>query len=114
VPRFYLDGFAESRRIGTVQLPGDRRFVQSTKSASAENDFYTITDVVDEPDFFEKALADLESDTARVFRRLEENEWPLDPASREVLATFLGVQFLRGPNLLAVSQGDHDGGLVRH
>lgn len=98
VPRFYLDGFAEDRRIGTVRLPGNKRFVQSTKSASAVKDFYTISQASDESDVFEKALAELEGDAAPVFKRLGDGEWPLNPASREILATFMAVQFLRGPS----------------
>jgi len=73
--------------------------VQSTLNAAARTDFYTIPDAVDGPDVVERTLAGLESDTARVFRRLKNvEEWPLDPLDRETLATFLAVQFLRGPN----------------
>lgn len=98
VPRFYLNGFARDHRIGTVRLPGHQRFVQSTLNASAQTNFYTVTDAVAGPDVVEKTLASLEGDTARVFESLKSDEWPLAPRSRETLATFLAVQFLRGPN----------------
>lgn len=98
VPRFYLDGFASDRRIGTVRLPGKTRFVQSTLNASAHTDFYSIPNAVGGPDVVERTLARLEGDTARVFERLKDSEWPLDRVSRETVATFLAVQFLRGPN----------------
>lgn len=98
VPRFYLDGFASRRRIGTVRLPGHARFVQSTLNATAQSDFYTIPDAVDGTDRVERVLSKLESDAARVFDKLKDEEWPLDPQSRETLAAFLAVQFLRGPN----------------
>lgn len=99
VPRFYLDGFAKDRRIGTVRLPGDTRFVQSTRYASAQTDFYTIPEAVDGPDVFERTLAQIEGAAARVFNRLKDDDgWPLDPECRGTLATYLAVQFLRGPD----------------
>lgn len=99
VPQFYLKGFATaSRQIGTVQLPGTKRFVQSTSKASAHTDFYAVPGHEEGPDAFEKSLSRVEGEAARVIRRIiEEHVWPLSPEDRELLAAFLTLQFLRGP-----------------
>lgn len=100
VPNFYLKGFAtEANQIGVVQLPGTRRFVQATSDATIQKDFYAIPGHADGPDVFEKGLSELEGDTTKIFRKItDDGVWPLSQADREVLATFLTVQFLRGPD----------------
>lgn len=101
VPQFYLKGFATKGRqpqIGTVQLPGDKRFVQSTSKASTRTDFYAIPGHEDGQDVFEKGLSRMEGEAATVIRKItEERVWPLPPDDRELLAAFLTMQFLRGP-----------------
>ena len=100
VPRFYLDGFALQGQIGTVELPGDRRFTQSVKKASAINDFYTLpTADPQDADLFERSLGELETEAARVFKLIAAGTWPLTADDRDVLATFAAVQYVRGPNL---------------
>lgn len=93
VPQFYLKGFATgSRQIGTVQLPGTKRFVQSTSKASAHTDFYAVPGHEEGPDAFEKGLSRMEGEAARLIRRItEEHVWPLSPEDRELLAAFLTV-----------------------
>lgn len=100
VPQFYLRGFAtEDRQIGTVQLPGSRRFVQSTRAASTRTDFYALPGHEDGQDVFEKGLSRMEGDAAAVIRKItDKGVWPLSSDDREVLAIFLTVQFLRGPD----------------
>jgi len=102
VPRFYLEGFAKNGRLGTVRLPGESRFVQSTSNASARTDFYTIpelTDGPDGPDAFEKTLGQIEGESARIFRKvLVDRVWPLRGEDRGLLTAFMAIQFLRGPN----------------
>lgn len=99
VPQFYLKGFAtKDRQIGTVQLPGAKRFVQSTSKASTQTDFYAIPGHEDGQDVFEKSLSGMEGEAASVIRRIrEEHVWPLPAEERELLAAFLTMQFLRGP-----------------
>lgn len=101
VPQFYLKGFATKARqpqIGTVQLPGDKRFVQSTSKASTHTDFYAIPGHEEGQDVFEKDLSRMEGEAATVIRKItEERVWPLPPDDRELLAAFLTLQFLRGP-----------------
>jgi len=99
VPRFYLEGFSTAGRIVTVELPGDRRFTSSTKDASVWTGFYDLPGHPDGSDAFEKALSKIEDAAAAVFRQIvEEKVWPLAPADRQVLAEFVTVQVLRGPN----------------
>lgn len=99
VPQFYLKGFATAaRQIGTVQLPGAKRFVQSTRKASIYTDFYSIPGHEDGQDVFEKGLSRMEGEAATVIRKItEERVWPLLPEERELLGAFLTMQFLRGP-----------------
>lgn len=99
VPHFYLKGFASSsRQIGTVQLAGTRRFLQATRAATTHNDFYAVPGHEEGPDVFEKHLSRLEADAAAVIRKVTDAAvWPLPQADREVLALFITVQFLRGP-----------------
>lgn len=100
VPRFYLEGFARDGRIGTVKLPGDKRFVQSTADATTNNNFYALDTVdVEDSDLFERALSDLEGRAAPVVRAVTEHDvWPLDADARHALAELAAVQYLRGPN----------------
>jgi hypothetical protein len=99
VPKFYLDGFAnDDQKIGVVRLPGNTRYPQSTKDVSVITDFYNIDDRAD-PNAVEKLVSEIEGDAARVFRKvLVGGHWPLDDNERSILATFFGLQNVRGPN----------------
>ena len=99
VPRFYLDNFAEAGQVGTVMLPGDRRFTQSVNNASAMTDFYAVGQPNAEgSDAFEKVLSTLETAAAPVVRKVLGGTWPLVEEDRTVLAEFATVQHLRGPD----------------
>lgn len=99
VPRFYLENFSAGGQIGTVVLPGERRFSQSLRKASTANDFYSVgPPSLDGADAFEKVLAELEGEAARVIKSVLGGVWPLDHDDRARLAEFAAVQFLRGPN----------------
>lgn len=98
VPKFYLEGFARSGKIGTVRLPGEKRFCQSTANASLRMHFYTVPDL-EEPDAFEKRLSAMETEAATIMRKvISGGVWPLDLDDRVNFAIFLAVQFLRGPD----------------
>lgn len=100
VPRFLLERFARGGRIGTVRLPGDKRFIQSVANASINTNFYTM-DTIDpsDSDEFEQSLSSLEGTAANVLRSiLDENVWPLSAEDRGALVTFCAVQYLRGPD----------------
>jgi hypothetical protein len=99
VPPFYLEGFAEQGLIGTVRLPGEQRFTQSTGRASTQTDFYATPELVDGTDTFEKVLSEIEGLAANAIKKIiSERTWPLDPETRGALAMFLAIQFLRGPD----------------
>lgn len=99
VPRFYLGGFANgAERITTVRLPGDKRYTSVLKNTAATNRFYSIDGHPDGADVFEKALSVLERDAASVLRVIDGGAWPLSEEQREMLCTFMAVQYLRGPD----------------
>lgn len=69
LPRFYLERFAKDEQIGTIELPGKRRFRQSIRKAATANDFYLLGDPLHKSaDAFEKLLAQLEGSAAEAFR----------------------------------------------
>jgi hypothetical protein len=99
VPRFYLENFARDGQVGTVVLPGDRRFQQSVRKASTSNDFYSLGSPTTEgADEFERVLARLEGMAAPVVKKVLGGVWPLGTEDRALLAEFVAVQYLRGPN----------------
>ncbi|MFF0531622.1 DUF4238 domain-containing protein [Nocardia amikacinitolerans] len=99
VPKFYLRGFAdEGERIMTVRLPGDRRFTQSINKTAATNHFYSIEGHPDGADAFEKALSEVERETAPVFRSIADGVWPLPLEQRVRLGYFIALQAVRGPD----------------
>lgn len=97
VPQFYLRGFSESDQIGTVQLPGDRRFLQNFRKAASETGFYNLEGHPDGPDVFEKMLSEIEGDAAAVLLKIEQGAWPLEQPDRDCLAHYIAVQAVRGP-----------------
>jgi hypothetical protein len=99
VPQFYLRGFADdAARITTVRLPGEKRYTSRVKNTAAINRFYSIDGHPKGADAFEKALSDLEGSAASILRMIERGTWPLSEEQRGALATFLVVQYLRGPD----------------
>lgn len=99
VPQFYLAGFAaDSAQITTVRLPGEKRYTSRVRNTAATNRFYSIDGHPDGADAFEKALSLLEGNAASVLRVIEEGTWPLSEEDRLTLATYMAVQYLRGPD----------------
>lgn len=97
VPKFYLRGFALDDQIVTVQLPGTKRFTQSVSDASVGKDFYTLEGYPEGDDAVERALAETEAATSRVFRRIIEGVWPLSFDDRMQLGHFISLQASRVP-----------------
>jgi hypothetical protein len=97
VPQFYLRGFAKNDRIATVRLPGDQRFVQSVRDASVAKDFYTVEGHENGDDVIEKALSEVESTTATVFKTIAGGTWPLSFDDRMSLGYFIALQATRVP-----------------
>jgi hypothetical protein len=105
VPNFYLKGFASDNskpQIGVVSLSDGKRFVLPTKDATVQTNFYALPGHPDGDDVFEKELSNLEGDAATVVRKNVEGTWPLSRDDREILGTFLALQFLRGPDTRAM------------
>lgn len=99
LPQFYLRGFAgNAERVTTVRLPGATRYTSRIKKTAATNNFYSIDGHPDGADVFENALSHLEGDAASVFRVVLHGKWPLSEEQRTTLATFMAVQYLRGPD----------------
>ncbi|HWJ65301.1 MAG TPA: DUF4238 domain-containing protein [Nocardioides sp.] len=98
VPQFYLRGFSYDDQIGTVLLPGDRRFKQSIRKAASENGFYTVEGHSGGPDAIEKLMSKVEGAAAAVFDKIENGAWPLDQEDRDCLALFITLQAVRGPD----------------
>lgn len=98
VPQFYLQGFANSGQVMTVELPGERRFLQSVRRAASETDFYTVKGHVDGDDAVEATLSAIEGEAAQVFAAVHSGVWPLPPAERRALGAFIALQTARGPD----------------
>lgn len=98
-PRFVLRGFADNdERITTIRLPERRSRTTRVRETGAENHLYSIPNHPSGLDVFEKRLgAGIEADTAEIFKRVEDGEWPLQPDERDTLAEFIALQVLRGP-----------------
>lgn len=88
VPKFHLEGFARAGQVRTVELPCERRFLQSTGDASAITDFYTVYDQDGEPsDVLEAGLGDLAAAAAPIIKTLTANPvWPLPAEDRMTVA----------------------------
>ncbi|MGO1312886.1 MAG: DUF4238 domain-containing protein, partial [Brevibacterium aurantiacum] len=93
-----LEGFARDGRVRTLQLPGDKRFTQSIGDASVQSNFYSMKGHPDGEDAFEKVLSQVEGDASRVIEKINRRELPLSPSDRAMLASFLVLQVVRGPD----------------
>lgn len=98
-PQFVLRGFADDdERITTIRLPERKARTSRVRRTGAENHLYSIPDHPSGLDVFEKGLgAGIETDTADIFTRVEGGEWPLPSDARDILAEFIALQVLRGP-----------------
>lgn len=97
VPRFYLSGFSQDDRLGTIRLAGNSRFIQSTRDATVVKDFYTVTTDSGDSDIVERELAAFEGNAAKVFKSIEDGVWPLPPEDRLILGYFITLQANRVP-----------------
>ena len=99
VPQFYLSGFADdSARVTTIRLPGNKRYTSRVRNTAATNRFYSIDGHPHGADAFEKALSLLEGNAASVLGVIAVGIWPLSEEDRLTLATYMAVQYLRGPD----------------
>lgn len=99
VPQFYLHGFAKGDQVTTVEIANGRVFTQNVADAAASHHFYSVPEFTAAPTFFEGVLARAESDASRVLKLvLKDGVWPLGAQDRTILAAFMTLQFLRGPD----------------
>nr|WP_256041621.1 DUF4238 domain-containing protein [Cryobacterium sp. SO1] len=96
VPRFYLAGFAEGKRLRAIDIATAKSFDTNTSDATIENHFYSIPNHPTNPSIFEDELAQVESEAAVILAAARRGEWPLNSDDRLVFAEFMTLQHLRG------------------
>lgn len=104
VPRFYLSGFADGRRLRAVDKRTGRTFGISAYDATTSRRFYAVPDHPTDVGIVERILGQLEAVAERVISHVVGGQWPLPPAERDLLAVFMTLQFLRGPDQRAQVQ----------
>jgi Protein of unknown function (DUF4238) len=95
VPKFYLSGFADGKKLGAVNVRTGARHTTSVADATVEVNFYTVRDHATDPNGFEAALSQAEGVAAAVHRAIIKGRWPLTPDERATFASFMTLQFLR-------------------
>jgi hypothetical protein len=101
VPRFYLSRFANEvhqlRRIPLVE-PENSHLI-SVRDATVIKDFYLVQDEDGTfDDRVEDLLSKIEGEGANGFKDLfDQGEWPITLETREKVAQWIALQFLRGP-----------------
>lgn len=95
VPKFYLRGFAEGKKLGAVNVRTGARHTTSVADATVEVNFYTVRDHATDPNEFEATLSQMEGVAAAVHRAIVGGRWPLAPHDRAAFAAFMTLQFLR-------------------
>lgn len=100
VPRFHLAGFASDRgQLTQIDAATGRRSIVSVNDATVIKDFYaaTLPDGTT-TDIWERRFAEIEAEVAPVLRRvLNSEQWSVDDDERMILATWIALQFVRGP-----------------
>ena len=101
VPRFYLAGFANNEnqiRRTALEKP-DESHNMSISDATVQTDFYLVQEEDGTfDDRIERHLGSIESKAALGFKALlHDHEWPPSPITRERVATWAALQFLRAP-----------------
>ncbi|WP_077487837.1 DUF4238 domain-containing protein [Sinomonas mesophila] len=101
VPKFYLNGFGSADntpQLGAVRLSDAKRLVIPTTHATVRTNFYALPGHPEGADVFEKELSRMEGDASAIIRKAVTGTWPLPREDREILGTFLALQFRRGPD----------------
>lgn len=98
-PRFVLAGFADGGDlIRTIRLPARHGRTSVIDKTGGENHLYSIPSHPSGSDVFERRIGEgIESETAAIFQRVSDGEWPLPLADRDTLAEFIALQMVRGP-----------------
>jgi hypothetical protein len=101
VTRFYLAGFANQAdqvRRTALEKPNEPHLV-SISDATVQKDFYLVQEEDGAfDDRIERYLGRIEARSAMGFKALlADREWPVTPLTRERIATWIALQYLRGP-----------------
>lgn len=98
LPQGYLRGFATDENHIRVRPLDKARpsFTANVRNVGARSHFNTLEDAL-EPDGFEKDLSQLEGSAIAIMRRLVSGELPIPEEDRELLAYFVALQAVRGP-----------------
>jgi len=89
VPKFYLRGSAEGKKLGAVNVITGARHTTSVADATVEVNFYTVRDHATDPNGFEAALSQMEGGAAAVHRAIVAGELPVAPHDRAAFAAFM-------------------------
>ena len=98
VSKFYLSHFAnDAGQVRTVEVQGGSSY-QSIGDASVQTDFYTAVGLDGSPtDVAEAAFGRIEGEAAEAWRAVKQGAWPLPGDLRSAMASWIGLQLLRGP-----------------
>lgn len=113
VPQFYLRRFADDlKQIYQTDKTNGAAALTPVKHATVVRDLYTVDgNEGDELDTLEDIYSRIESDAARVFKSvLDDDVWPLNDQQREAMSIWIAAQFLRTPrmrNALDESMNEH-------
>lgn len=98
VPKMYLRGFSDSKgRLRAFDRQRQREIPMSVNNASVVCDFYRLPPVPDgiDPLTVERLLSQKEGEASNALARIRKGEAAIEPATREALAEFIGLQLLR-------------------
>jgi hypothetical protein len=99
VSRFYLRGFADTRKLIMRRPLNGKAHLQSLNDATVHTDFYTVRAEGVEQDYVEKQLSQAETEAAKAFNTiLDFKTWPPTPEDRLAVSVWIGLQYLRGEN----------------
>jgi hypothetical protein len=99
VPQLILEGFALDGQIGTLDLGSRKAYIQSVRTAAAENNYNTVElEGGAKSDAAERAIAEaIEGPAAGVVRNIVSGGWIGCDDERVALARLIALQFLRVP-----------------
>ncbi len=98
VPKTYLRGFSDTKgRLRAFDRQQQREIPMSVNNASVVSDFYRLPDVPDgiDPLTVERLLSQKEAEASNALARIRKGETAIEPAAREALAEFVGLQIVR-------------------
>jgi hypothetical protein len=113
VPRCYLKAFSVLRKgnkhaIQVFDRKDGKAYPASIEKVAVERDFNTVHVEGLDPDAFEKAAADFESELAPALGRIIDNRSLQDPDDMGLLLNFIASMAIRNPRLRENSREFHE------